>query len=304
MADIERMNALLINLYRRLQSALRGYRLSRFRALRAVHIWVVRRLTQTLRPGIYKINGHPMYLSGTELSTGLSTAVEPDLINYVASTVKPGVVVLDIGAHIGIFAVPCAHRVGLTGRVIAFEPDPTNCESLRKNVELNGLSNVVIVEKAASSTTASAVLHLSANNTGGHSLHAIPSDSLLYPPATNHASVAVLTVTVDGWLAEAGISKVDFVKIDVEGYESAVLQGMQHTLQDNLEIQVVMEYWPWHLCRVGVPVERPLQLMADLGFRFYLLESPIKPVTANELTALRDSPMEGRLVLCRRASQI
>jgi FkbM family methyltransferase len=171
---------------------------------------------------------------------------------------------------------------------------------LRRNIELNKLFNVELVEKAVSSSEGVAVLTLSATNPGGHSLLSVPSDSPLYPDQSEHATVEVSTVTIDGFLAAHAVGPVTFVKIDVEGWEIAVLEGMRDCLRANGGIRVVMEYVPALLMRAQIPIEKPLEYMRALGFEFFLVDALPTPISFEALLALREKPWEGVNILCLR----
>jgi FkbM family methyltransferase len=138
--------------------------------------------------------------------------------DYVAA----GDTVYDIGANIGYVSLSLAKRVGPAGKVIAFEPVPRNIEAFRQNIEINGLTNVQLLEVAASTLAGEAVIRI-AENPATASLVWHRND----PSATEFH---IKTVSIDE-LVEAGeLSYPKFVKIDVEGAEGAVLQGMRRTL--------------------------------------------------------------------------
>ena len=83
----------------------------------------------------------------------------------------PGMIFVDVGANIGYFSLLAANLVGTEGTVYAFEPEPGNHELLRKNIELNSYSNIVMIQKAVSNKSGSAPLFLSALDSGSHSLY-------------------------------------------------------------------------------------------------------------------------------------
>lgn len=294
-------SSLLLSFYRVLQSLLHGRGLLRNPVARHLHHWLVRNVLRKMRPGVFQVNGFPFYLDARNLDFGMQTQSDPELLAYIRSILRPGDMVLDIGANIGVITIPCAHLVGPHGRVFAFEPDHINCKALRRNLELNELSNVQLVEKAVSSSEGVAVLTLSATNPGGHSLLPVPSDSPLYPDRSEHATVEVPTVTVDAFLAAQSPGPVAFAKIDVEGWEVAVLEGMRDCLRANAGIRVVMEYVPALLMRAQIPIEKPLEYMRALGFEFFLVGAPPTPISFEALLALREKPWEGVNILCLRA---
>ena len=146
---------------------------------------------------------------------------ESEARNELAHCVAPGDVVLDIGAHHGLYTLLLSRLVGESGLVHAFEPHPSNVEKLRENIELNGMANVVVNELAVSkkrgvslfnygnSSTVSSLKELSKQRDDWHE---------------------VQTVSVDEYVRAAGVGRVSFVKIDVEGAEDWVLAGMEAIL--------------------------------------------------------------------------
>lgn len=157
----------------------------------------------------------------------------------------PGMVVVDIGANVGYFSLLAADLVGPAGTVYAIEPEPRNNAILRKNVDLNSYSNVRVIEKAVSNRTGSVKLFLSALDNGSHSI----SDAAARGVA---GDVEVGATTLDDLLEEEGWPKVDLVKIDVEGAEMLVLEGMSLLPRNSPSVKLVIEYCPFLLQASGV----------------------------------------------------
>ena len=130
--------------------------------------------------------------------------------------------VIDIGAHVGYFTCLAASLVGEYGEVIAFEPSSENYELLRKNIQINGFGDrVKCFNSALGSISDIKELHLSKDNTGGHSLRAE-----LVPNINNGASESVNVISLYTFL---GPKPISFIKIDVQGYELEVLKGCDLT---------------------------------------------------------------------------
>lgn len=141
----------------------------------------------------------------------------------LASAVKPGDVVYDIGANVGFFTVLLARMAGTDGQVHAFEPLQSNSRFIRKNARRNGFNTVQVHECAVADADGDRELWV-ARHAGGAALtdHARPPDAL--------RTIVVRTVTVDR-VIEEGLAPPAVVKIDVEGAEPAVLSGMSDTLR-------------------------------------------------------------------------
>jgi len=205
---------------------------------------------------------------------------EEETTRLFQSLVKPGMVFVDVGAHLGYYTLLAARQVGPAGKVYAFEPDPDNHAVLLRNIELNAYDNVVAARKAVSNQVGTATLYLTALDSGRHSMyqHGLPE----------RGSVAVETTTMDFYLGSEGCPRVDLVKIDVEGAEVSVLEGMTQLLEKSDDLKLIIEFNPSLLQNAGV---RPLQFLenpAFLGFKVYLIdeEHGLSPLAANDAPAL------------------
>jgi FkbM family methyltransferase len=139
-------------------------------------------------------------------------------------TLAPGAVLYDVGANIGFFSLVGARLAGPEGRVYAFEPVAANAAAIRRNMELNGVGNVRVVERALSDAPGRARLQLVEDlswsrleATGAH-------------PLTTEI-VEVELATVDDLVATGEVPPPAAVKIDVEGSELEVLRGMEETIR-------------------------------------------------------------------------
>src|SRR5437764_1145672 len=95
---------------------------------------------------------------------------EPAITMLLASDLTEGDVFVDVGAHIGYFTILAAGLVGSTGKVLAFEPEPTNYEQLLRHIKLNDLSNVVVFNWAVGDHPGVVDLYVNRDNDGGHAL--------------------------------------------------------------------------------------------------------------------------------------
>ncbi len=138
--------------------------------------------------------------------------------NFERRFLKPGMTVLDIGAHCGFHTLLLSKSVGRRGCVLAFEPSPSDRKRLRVNLAMNFRRNVNVLPWALGEEDGSATLYVVEGNTVLNSLRTQENAMAATP-------TVVAVRPLDRVLGELRIEKVDFVKLDVEGAELAVLRG-------------------------------------------------------------------------------
>lgn len=200
------------------------------------------------------------YLSMKNNFTSFAVAVlgerDPNVMRFLRRWVRPGFVACDIGANIGTYTVPLARLVGPAGHVIAFEPNRPTCACLRQNIRQNRLANVTLLRAAAGPESGMAGLIVTADNLG--EVHLSP------PGGAETARVRV--TTVDAEVTRLGLTRVNFIKIDVEGFELAALRGATRTLAQNTRLIVQTEIVPAHSARYGFDVTDLVVFFAALGY--------------------------------------
>ena len=211
---------------------------------------------------------------GAEIrATGWWQGVETRLI---CALVGPGDRAVDAGAHVGYFTVVLSRRVGPGGRVLAFEPEPRNFELLKANCILNGAGNASLRRQALGDRAGPASLHLGGDNLGDHRLHATP----------DRATVAVDVVRLDDVL---GGGPIDFLKLDTQGSEAAILAGAVGTIRASAERLVcLMELSPTLSEAAGHGREAVLDLLAGLGARAFTTTIPPAPLAPTAVAATWD----------------
>ncbi len=188
---------------------------------------------------------------------------EKDEINFLSRAVKPGMTVLDIGANIGLYTAILGRGIGPAGRLFSFEPDPENFQYLSRTVSANGFQNVQLVPAAASAAPGTMRLYTSSENRG---------DNRLYSNELADGYVEVEVVRADDYLAERNVSRVDLIKIDVQGFEAYVLAGLEQTLRNSSPLILLSEFWPDGLRRAGSDPLDLLQKLQDWGLQLHTLE--------------------------------
>ena len=154
----------------------------------------------------------------------------------IAKVCPPGGTVMDVGANLGDWTLPMAKAVGPAGRVFAFEPIPFVAESVRKTLRINGFSNAAVVETALSDSQGEApfsVIH-DENEALNIRCSGFGIDDL------GGFQITVSMTTLDAFAEAEKLERLDFIKVDVEGHESAVFKGAVNCL-DKFRPTIVFE---------------------------------------------------------------
>ncbi len=181
-----------------------------------------------------------------------------------------GRTVLDIGAHCGLFTLFFSRAVGPDGRVFSFEPHPGNADKLRTNVALNAFANVTVMQTAVADRCGQAVLTTPANETSVGEISKCDSPRGEQSPLLECHEVSL--TTIDHLIKIGTLPAPHFVKIDVEGAELAVLQGMKATLVSAkpellIEVHSKDSYDP-------IPAAKALlELLTSAGYEMQLIET-------------------------------
>ncbi len=177
---------------------------------------------------------------------------EPLTHKFLVKNAEDNDVFLDVGAHIGIYTVRLARRVA---KVIALEPEPRNFNFLLKNIANNGIDNKVDAMPIAASDRDGYAYLCITKSSGAHSLEDL---------GTCAEKVKVVTLRIDTLLRILNMDGVDIVKIDVEGHEDKVLNGMSNLLICNPPRILVVE-----ITRKNTDL---LEFLAERGYKNILLD--------------------------------
>jgi FkbM family methyltransferase len=185
-----------------------------------------------------ELNGEAFFLD-PRFRWFLQPDYEADLARYLRARMRPGERVLDIGAHIGVYALQIARWTSPGARVIAFEPNPGTAQVLRRHLRMNRLDEAVRVEEVALGRSAGATALFGDPGSGTSRLAAPNPDDFHARPMN-----AVMVQTVDAYCAEHGIEP-DWMLLDVEGFEFDVLAGALDTIRRRgPRVSIVLEIHP------------------------------------------------------------
>jgi FkbM family methyltransferase len=207
-------------------------------------------------------------------------ANEPEEGVFIRGQLRPGMRVVDVGANIGYFTRMMADAVGPTGHVVALEPEPHNYATLRKNLAHAGASNVTALRCAAGASRAQLRLTITPTLHGGHYLAAQgPADE-------SHVEVEV--IPLDDLLDPT--AAVDFVKIDIEGFDHLAVAGLQETLHRHKPL-VFVEFYPGAIRRAGYDPSDVLRSYREMGLEVAHEHAPDRPLSGDDavFTAIVES---------------
>lgn len=184
-------------------------------------------------------------------------------LRFVEGFLKPGMTVLDVGGHHGLYTLLASTKVGNKGRVITFEPSSRERAILERHVRVNRRGNVKIETMAVGGEIGRGKLYVvEGAEDGCHSLR---------PPNTESRSHTgnVEVVSIDAYLAKKNIAKVDFLKMDIEGAELDALKGARELLSKGSRPVVLAEVYdirtePW-----GYKSREIVGYLEDLGYRWH-----------------------------------
>jgi FkbM family methyltransferase len=162
----------------------------------------------------------------TSRSVFVTGRYEPNEFCLLLRLLKAGMTFIDAGANMGLYSVFAARRVGPRGKVLSLEPSGREFEILQKNVKLNSLINVLTIRKALADRASEVELSVAPLDQSGHNtLGAFGYDTPL-----DHRE-RVQAERLDDVVYGEGLTRVDVIKMDIEGAEMAALRGAVETLR-------------------------------------------------------------------------
>lgn len=211
---------------------------------------------------------------GIDFAIWLMGAFEPVTVAAYSRLVRPGDIVFDIGANVGAHTLYLARRVGVSGRVYAIEPTDWARAKLSANLALNpGLAERATIVPAMLVADGAAVapppLYASwplDRAAGGHAMHG----------GRKQAATGSRAVTLDTLTAELGLARLDFIKLDIDGFEVAALRGGRATLH-RFRPKLILELSPHQLEEQGASIDELAHLLAECRYRLETLRGRALP---------------------------
>jgi FkbM family methyltransferase len=199
---------------------------------------------------------------------------------FVERLLRRDMTVVDAGAHHGLYTLLASKRVGWSGQVIAVEPSPRECERLEKHLRLNRCSNTELVPCALGEDPGETDLYL----VDGFQDWC----NSLRPPAVDEPvrTVRVSVRRLDDVLAQLGVSKVDFIKLDVEGAELSVLYGAMKLLQRESRPAILAEVQDTRTQPWGYAAREIIQFLIRMDYRWFAIaaKGALLPISCDQET--------------------
>jgi FkbM family methyltransferase len=233
--------------------------------------------------------GHKIYVDTRD--RGLTPHIvldgfwEADMTRVWLDNLRPGMTVIDVGANVGYYTLLAADRVGQNGCVVAFEPDPRLLDLLFATLDINGYrSRCRCVGKAVAGEAGRATFYKREKYPINNSLWnaAGLADSMM----DEVTSFEVELVNLDDFVRdELGGRTINLVKIDAEGAESIVLQGMKGTLTQNKQITVLCEFNAERVSFTGSDPAQTLSFLESLGFGLLYVyhDGTVQPISREQV---------------------
>jgi FkbM family methyltransferase len=228
------------------------------------------------------ILGNPFY--HIDRSVLINGCYDKPLHLLLEHKVRQGMTIFDIGANIGEVSLHLASLTGSYGNVISFEPNKNCIERLNKNIAINNFNDVIKVEQIALSDkkgiASFSYADINIQNQGMGSLINFPDDVL-------RIIDDVIVDTLDNYVLNNSINKIDLIKIDIQGGEIAFLNGALLSIK-KFHPDLIMEISEVDLASLGLSSKDLIFKIADLGYRiFEIRKNTISEIDLNKVFEFR-----------------
>lgn len=169
----------------------------------------------------------------------ISSTAYQNQLQSLATETDDRIIILDVGANLGYYALLAGHELGDQATIYAFEPSPSNAQILRKNVELNDFEDIISIQECAvGDSDGNISFRLSNKSNLGH----VVND----PPENDESIITVELVSIDNFLLENEIppEDVDVVRMDTQGAEAMILEGMTSVIDSESKLLFYIETHP------------------------------------------------------------
>lgn len=251
------MKKLLIGIYRIARNIFNGTGISRIYPLNKIHLYLLRKL----KAKRVVVNGYELEVDENDsLQLTVKGDYETLQTEFFKKYLKASDNILDIGANIGYYTILFSQLVGATGKVYAFEPDLNSYSILKRNIENNNCTNVALFGYALGDSRGKVKLYLNEENRGDNRI-------LKNEGNQNWEAIEVEMFRADELIDSK--TRIDFIKIDIQGAELFAFQGMENILNQNEKITIISEFWPKGMDDNGYSAQVFLDYFKSRNFKIY-----------------------------------
>jgi FkbM family methyltransferase len=247
------------------------YAMSRLRLIKRNVIFPVRNALSGHKHVSVRVGGQHFFLvaeGAVAADTWSQSRFERCELEFILRILEPGMTFFDVGANVGLYSMAAAKKV-ILGKVFSFEPCQWTYQRLLRNVELNGLHNISAIRAALGEFAGEAVLQVNVSGKDGLNTLGRPG----HPDCEITGRETVPITTLDEFIAQSNVSKVDVMKVDVEGAELFLFRGARNLLEQPASPLILYESdamltrgFDYH------PVES-MWLLQQYGYSFFVIDS-------------------------------
>lgn len=184
---------------------------------------------------------------------------EPLETLFIKENIKSSMTIIDIGANIGYYTTIFS-KLSENGTIFAFEPDTENFSLLKRNCHLNKFKNTQIFNFACGNTNQTKSLFISNDNKGDHRTYMVEGEE--------RESKLIKMIRLDDFLQN--IPKLDFVKLDIQGFEFQAIKGMSELIRRHKPL-ILMEFWPLGLISNNEDPVEFLSYLDNLNYDMHII---------------------------------
>ncbi len=208
-------------------------------------------------PVSMEVHDRPDLVSAELINSGIWEKFETQLF---IEHIEPDSVFVDVGANIGYYSTIAGELIGEQGAIISFEPEADNFRLLQKNTDASKCPHIKLINAALSNSNKTGQLYMSDDNLGDHRLYA----------GGERPSQPVRLLRGDDFFSG---QRIDFLKVDTQGAEYQVIDGLRNTIQNNVDhLKIVLEFWPWGLVEAGNSARDLVELIRPFGLTSYVID--------------------------------
>ncbi|AGA31107.1 FkbM family methyltransferase [Singulisphaera acidiphila] len=186
----------------------------------------------------------------------------------IERTIRPGMTIVDVGANHGMFSLEAAHFIGGKGVIHAFEPTPSTRNLLLNNLAINNLAAVKVFPSAVGEALGTARLRVHREMSG---LNTLADQEITWnrKPLSADEIIEVAITTLDAHAEAEGLDQIDFLKIDVEGFELGVIRGARGLLREKRVARIMLEVGDVTCDNAGIAPMEVLDELWSLGYQLH-----------------------------------